>query len=331
MKNKFLYILTVFMAALTVVTVTQVNTGFSEGKEPVSTSSPDAFLKTFCFNGELESMDVADVVDKYTEKTNEYFNENIKYIMTKVDDVAPSPNLNDYPEKGDGLCRNASGVEQSDMTCQAIAVCNQKEQGIQSHPFCMAMTLMGVSPERASSYDAEKLKGMEQLKYGYLCYRAALEEKRKDIYDSTPQSILKNCKTDPSKEICKLKAQVDAEKDPDKREDLQDDLDYELNQRRWWSHSYGSALSSLTLGIVDLTDSSARKSQFIDEEIDRAKVALDQTLDAYSQLKTAWQMHTRYMDVFAELVKYRDHLVAIRKQTDTFPLRFIDATSTKCL
>lgn len=316
------------------MTVTQVGIGVSQG-EVVPTNSAETFVDQFCFDGKLHEMDVSDIVDVYTEKTNEYFNEKIEYIMTHVDDVAdtPSPSLNDYPTLGGSLCRDSNGVEQNDMTCQSIAVCNPTSGAdISAHPFCMAVTLMGVSPIRASSYNWDRIQEIEPLKYSYFCYKSALEKKRDAVFDSTPQAILAKCDGDfADEEICKLKDQIAAEKDPEKKADLQDDLDYELNQKRWWSNSGAGALSSATLTLVDVTDSAARRIQFIDEEIDRAKIAMDQTLDAYSQLKSAWQMHVKYMDIFAELVKYRDHLVAIRKQTDVFPFRFIDATTTKCL
>ncbi|MGL5831174.1 MAG: hypothetical protein ACRCZE_03430, partial [Candidatus Altimarinota bacterium] len=74
----------------------------------------------------------------------------------------------------------------------------------------------------------------------------------------------------------------------------------------------------------------AEKSAQIEQEVARAKRALDFTLDAYSQLQDAWKLHVKYIDIYQELVKYRDNLVAVRKQTDVFPFRFIDATTTQC-
>ena len=68
----------------------------------------------------------------------------------------------------------------------------------------------------------------------------------------------------------------------------------------------------------------------IKTEIPTSKQALDKTLSAYDELKTAWPMHQRYSQVYASLVKYRDKLVEIRHQIEEFPGKFIDATTTKC-
>jgi hypothetical protein len=68
----------------------------------------------------------------------------------------------------------------------------------------------------------------------------------------------------------------------------------------------------------------------IDTEIDVAKQALDKTLVAYVELKTAWPMHKRYVQIYESLVKYRDKLVEVRHQVEELPNKFIDATTTKC-
>lgn len=67
-----------------------------------------------------------------------------------------------------------------------------------------------------------------------------------------------------------------------------------------------------------------------DTEIDVAKQALDKTLVAYEELKTAWPMHKRYVQIYESLVKYRDKLVEVRHQVEELPNKFIDATTTKC-
>lgn len=71
-------------------------------------------------------------------------------------------------------------------------------------------------------------------------------------------------------------------------------------------------------------------SEDVDKEIDAAKRALDQTLSAYSQLKGAWAMHKKYVDIYKSLVKFRDKMADIRHQIDGYPAKFIDATTTKC-
>lgn len=336
MQNKILYTLTVFLGAVTILMLVGITTGRSAGEEKAHNIDPADYVSNFCFDGKVDKMDVQDLVNVYTEKTNAYFNEKIKYIMTHPQELVPSPSLNEYKTKGGQLCLNANNKEVEDMTCQAIAVCNPQNPGSaedpQMHPFCIGMTLTGVAPSKAANYNWKRLNEIEPLKYSYFCYKAALEKKRDAIFDSTPQAQLAKCGTEfGDEEICSLKAKIDAEKDPQKKAELQLQMDNTLSGRNWWGERGAAQLSSLTATLVDLTGSTGKRVEFINQEIVRAKSALNQTLDAYSQLKIAWQMHVQYMDIFSELVKYRDHLVDVRKQTDTFPFRFIDATSTKCL
>jgi len=68
----------------------------------------------------------------------------------------------------------------------------------------------------------------------------------------------------------------------------------------------------------------------IQNELVAAKNTLDQTLSAYDQLRTAWPMHLKYKEIYSLLEEYRDHLVDVRHQTDLFPSKFIDMTTTSC-
>jgi len=68
----------------------------------------------------------------------------------------------------------------------------------------------------------------------------------------------------------------------------------------------------------------------VDKSLEQTRQALDQTLSAYDQMKIAWQMHKRYMEIYKMLVKYRDYILEIRKQVESFPAKFIDASTTKC-
>jgi hypothetical protein len=72
------------------------------------------------------------------------------------------------------------------------------------------------------------------------------------------------------------------------------------------------------------------KLEAITREKVAAKEALDQTLSAYNELRVAWPMHKEYMTIYASLLKYRDKLVEVRHQVESFPSKFIDATTTKC-
>lgn len=323
--KKILLILPVgLLASLLVVMI--VSTAFGQAGTAPAVHNADSYVNNFCFDGKVANMDVPDLTKKYTDMTNKFFNTAIAYIMTHPTEEIPSIDLNDYDTKGGGLCKGAKGV---DLACQAIALCKDNASA-----YCVGITLLGFSPERYLNYDDFVLKNnYPQLKYSYFCYLAALNSKRDSIYDGTPQAILAKCDNGSEfadKSVCDLKKQMDQEKDPSKKAVLQNQLYTKLGEMNYWTGAKG-ALSSLTLTIVDLTDQSVQRVKFIDDEIRRSKQALDQTLDAYSQLKTAWNMHVKYMDTFADLVKYRDYLVAIRKQTDTFQFKFIDATTTKCL
>ena len=68
----------------------------------------------------------------------------------------------------------------------------------------------------------------------------------------------------------------------------------------------------------------------IKREIDASKRALDQTLSAYNELKTAWPMHVRFIEIYKDLVKYRDKMIEVRHQVEEFPAKFIAATTTAC-
>lgn len=68
----------------------------------------------------------------------------------------------------------------------------------------------------------------------------------------------------------------------------------------------------------------------IDREITASKQALDVTLATYDELKTAWTMHKRYVNIYKNLVKFRDKMVEIRHHVEEYPSKFIDATTTMC-
>lgn len=335
MKNKMIYISGGMLGLVAVVMVVGAFLGRAADAPAVPYDS-HSFVDYFCFGGKVPTMDVSDIVDTYTKATNDYFNQQIAKMMADPKNAVPSVSLEDYTTKGGNLCVSNTGT--FDMTCMSIAVCNLEQpdpaNDITINPYCMGVTLLGVPPAKWDHYDYTKLQLKTPLQTSYFCYKAALDEKRDSLYDSTPQGILEKCDSGSEfadKKICQLKKQLDNETDVSKQVTLRRDLAAEMSQKQWWSTSGSGALSSLTGTLIDLSDSTAKRVKFIDEEIPRAKQALDQTLDAYNQMRTAWQLHVRYMDIFAELVKYRDHIVEIRKSTDAFPIKFIDATTTKCL
>ena len=338
MKNLGIKISLSGMVAMAILLV--VGNFWSRAADTVP-QDPDSFVNSFCFDGKVAEMDIQDISNVYTQKTNEYFNEKIKTIMSNPSEIAdpekgfPSVTLNDYAEHGGELCKDSgSGADVKDMTCQSIAVCNPADGKPNPNPYCLGVTLLGFSPEKYQYYNLERLKQIEPLKYSYFCYAAALYTKRDALFDGTPQAALDKCDSGSefaNADICKLKTELESETDPVKKAEIQQKMNQILQPQYWGSTQARGFVTSITGTLVDLNDASAKRIEYLDKEPKRAKAALDQTLEAYAQLKTSWTMHVKYMDIFAELVKYRDHLVEIRKQTDTFPLRFIDATTTKCL
>lgn len=68
----------------------------------------------------------------------------------------------------------------------------------------------------------------------------------------------------------------------------------------------------------------------VDEQINIAKKTLDQTLSAYDQLRLAWPLHQKYIQIYKDLETFRDNLVKVRQQTDVYPAKFVDVTTSKC-
>lgn len=79
-----------------------------------------------------------------------------------------------------------------------------------------------------------------------------------------------------------------------------------------------------------LLDKIYYRTNVIDKEIKDAKRALDITLGAYKEFQYSYPLHKAYAKTFDLLVKYRDWLAEIRSQVELFPMKFINATTSKC-
>ncbi len=66
------------------------------------------------------------------------------------------------------------------------------------------------------------------------------------------------------------------------------------------------------------------------QEVAKAELVLNSTLNAYNEFRLAYPMHKKYEKIIIDLTKYKLALKKIRLQVDTFPNKFIDATSTVC-
>lgn len=73
-----------------------------------------------------------------------------------------------------------------------------------------------------------------------------------------------------------------------------------------------------------------KRDEAVDKEVKDAKLVLEAAIAAYNEFRMAYPMHKKYRDIIKNLMKYRIALKKIRAQTVKFPLRFVDATSSKC-
>lgn len=99
-----------------------------------------------------------------------------------------------------------------------------------------------------------------------------------------------------------------------------------LNKRRGKVNDIETTQRSQA-GIVDNVIMNA---SVMDDEAETARKALDTALQAYNEFRLAYPLHTEYQRLIPTLQKYRDALNVIRDKVETFPPKFIDATSSQC-
>lgn len=95
-------------------------------------------------------------------------------------------------------------------------------------------------------------------------------------------------------------------------------------------NAYADPLKKWFVDSPTAITSYVSSTTMVDQEMKFAKQTLDQTLSAYDQLGIAWPIHLKYVNVYSELETYRDKLVDLRHQTDVFPKKFVDMTTTAC-
>lgn len=81
---------------------------------------------------------------------------------------------------------------------------------------------------------------------------------------------------------------------------------------------------------VDAVESDSVTRSIVAREILDAKKTFDAALSAYQELQTAFPLHMQFEDMKTSLLQYRDRLVDMRKQIDSFPHKFINASTTEC-
>lgn len=98
----------------------------------------------------------------------------------------------------------------------------------------------------------------------------------------------------------------------------------------FWILGEGNEQAAFETLQTQRTLSVSARVEKIDAEIVNSKKALDVALATYDELKTSWTMHKRFMNIYKNLIKFRDKMAEVRHQVEEFPSKFIDATTTKC-
>lgn len=90
-----------------------------------------------------------------------------------------------------------------------------------------------------------------------------------------------------------------------------------------------NALNDITALDSALTVIGAR-NEAINEEVENAQRALETTLTAYDEFKTAYPLHKQYKALTLDLLRYKAKLKDIRQEVTFFPLEFNNVTSETC-
>lgn len=85
--------------------------------------------------------------------------------------------------------------------------------------------------------------------------------------------------------------------------------------------------SNTIKAVIDLVET---RGSEIDKDSKDARTVLEGAVNVYKEFQSAYPMHKKYRDIINNLTKYKIALEKIRVQTDQFPTRFVDVTSTNC-
>jgi len=85
-----------------------------------------------------------------------------------------------------------------------------------------------------------------------------------------------------------------------------------------------------SIDLNNLVTSSLVKIASINNEIDRAKKALDVALATYNEMSATYQQHLEYEILIKNLTKYNKKVIEFREEVEKLPSKFIDATTTQC-
>lgn len=339
MKNKIFKISWVTLGSMLVLMAIG---GLLAKAEDTTYSEKEAgyYTNKFCFDGKVAKMNSTDLIRTYTTATNNFINANLQKMMSSPKENWPAPDLSKYNSASIKLCGSESAAAPVDLSCRAISLCLSTAD---PSAYCVGAIALGFTPEKyaqlASKYSSftSLIKDQQQLKTSYFCFKAALETKKEDISDGTVLGIFQKCDLDSdfktANNICKLRDQWLKETSPELKSNLGQQILKAFTSASSSSITAQEITDALngTMSIEKTVAKTADRLDFVAKETGRAKQALDQTLAAYGQVRMAWQIHVKYLNVFSSLVIYRDKLVDIRKQIENFPGKFVDATTTRCL
>ena len=84
------------------------------------------------------------------------------------------------------------------------------------------------------------------------------------------------------------------------------------------------------IDLLSLGTGTINKNAEINNEIDRAKKALDVALATYNEMSATYQQHLEYEILIKNLTKYNKQVIEFREEVEKLPPKFIDATTTQC-
>ena len=301
MKNhkltiSFIFLGAILVAMLSFVVLSKAAAPYNAANQPNAKNPYDD-----------EKLGMKDVIELYHKNMNESFNFYFTSLMTPLPGKKPECKVND-PANSYTNTPGCTG-KQTPLT---VANCLDPENAKNFSTFCVAVNLLGADSDRCNTSDGIKEEGMVEFCHlkdkdkdrplkGYLNFVAALKKRSQNIFDSRADALA-----------------------------YSDFLEVALsgglsNPGTIAENKTANQYYQMQKGLE-----AARKIEELNEETKFAKQALDQTLSAYDQLKIAWPMHQKYISIYESLEKYRDKLVGVRHQTDVFPKKFIDLTTTAC-
>lgn len=84
------------------------------------------------------------------------------------------------------------------------------------------------------------------------------------------------------------------------------------------------------LPVQHLIAVTAERNERMDQEVERARQALEGTLAVYNEYRLAYPLHKKYEQIIKDLIKYKLALKDLRLETAQFPGKYVDTTSDQC-